>query len=117
MWYPHDFGSEETHAASMETAYVGHGRALGQKIRLKDREKVEDKATTLVPNDDNTITVHTHQSYREKVQHPYRFKTIVQSVIPTRTGLDGIKVTAAVSVSMINGTEPFNLWNKLTHNW
>ena len=117
LWYPHDFGSEDTHSSSMDTSYVGHGRALGKKLKLKDREKVVDTATTIVPNEDNTFTVHSHQHYHEKMHVPYRFKSIVQSIIPTRTGLDGIKVTAAVSVSMINGTDPYQFFEKLPHNW
>eukprot|EP01038_Epipyxis_sp_PR26KG_P010495 gene10495-14106_t len=39
-------------------------------------------------------------------QNKYKYTSIIQSIIPTRTGLDDIKSIAAVWLSAINGTEP-----------
>jgi hypothetical protein len=39
-------------------------------------------------------------------EDPHRHETIVRQVVPTRTGLSGIKSTGAVWLAAVNGTVP-----------
>ncbi len=37
---------------------------------------------------------------------PHKHEIVIQQVIPTRTGLDGIKSSVTVWLSAVNGSEP-----------
>jgi hypothetical protein len=47
----------------------------------------------------------------------YRHYSIIQSIIPTRTGLDGIKSTSAVWLSSVNESAPQNFDLLKTRHW
>jgi hypothetical protein len=47
-----------------------------------------------------------HADEQSRARDPHRFTTIVQQTLPTRTGLDALKSTAAVWLSLVNSTAP-----------
>lgn len=54
-----------------------------------------------------------HEDENDKYKH----FSMIQQVIPTRTGLDGIKSTAAVWLTAVNQTEPQNFDVVRTKDW
>lgn len=48
----------------------------------------------------------THQSQKSKTGDPYKYTSLLQEVIPTRTGLHGLKSTVPVWMSALNHTAP-----------
>lgn len=111
VWYPHQFGGTRRRRSS-----------------AKDHRLLSEKDAVVVPlpytpatetetAEDGTVLVHSTHRALQETHEPWRHINIVQEVVPTRTGLHGIKCSGAVWVSAINGTEPFALLHKLTADW
>lgn len=108
VWYPHQFGGVQRRTAS-------EGRSLIEKESVVPIPVT--RATFTEVGEDNSILVHEQHRFLKEFHESYRHINIIQQIIPTRTGLDGIKSSAAVWVSAINDTEPFSLQHKLPPDW
>lgn len=108
VWYPHQFGGERK-------------RSLQESRMLIEKAPVVPipvtKATFTEVLEDNSIAVHEQHRFLKQFHENYRHINIIQQIIPTRTGLDGIKSSAAVWVSAINGSDPFSFQQKLALDW
>jgi hypothetical protein len=108
IWYPHQFGGKER-------------RSTFSARKLIEKESVVEVpvtgATHTETNEDGDVLVYGLHRLMKEQHEKYRHINVIQQVVPTRTGLDGIKCSAAVWVSAINGSEPFSLLHKLPKDW
>lgn len=80
VWYPHSFGRQRV----TNPVYVG-----------QQQQYVQDREGSAAPYAAN-----------ENMTNSRTFEVILQEILPTRTGLNGIKSSAVVWLSAINGSAP-----------
>jgi hypothetical protein len=108
VWYPHQFG--------------GNRRRSSQEPHLLiEKDSVVPIPATLATfteiGEDETKIIHHQHRFLTELHENFRHVNIIQQIIPTRTGLDGIKSSAAVWVAAINDSEPFSVQQKLPRDW
>ena len=96
VWYPHSFGTRPS-GDGTRTKTPGD-RTPGSGDKLKGKDDIATRKTT-APAD----------------KHPHRFEVVIQEIIPTRTGLTGVKSSAAVWMSSLNRSAPHTFSPKGIH--
>jgi len=98
IWYPSQFGMSDQaddDDGSGGGVSIGSSSGVG-KTKMKRSEEEEEK--------EKKRQHYSHYEPKEKMKHKYT--TIVQSIVPTRTGLNALVSNAVVWLSAVNDTIP-----------
>ena len=107
IWYPSQFGMSDQHDDDGGGGDVLIGNSAGGSSSSSSSSSSSKKKTRRSEEEEENEKRRQHYShYEPKESMKHKYTTIIQSVIPTRTGLNAVVSNAVVWLSAVNHTAP-----------
>jgi hypothetical protein len=100
VWYPVQFGPDQAMLSTMSPQEAKKYQTPAHIGRNKNNYETN-------PSHESRSSINIETEIDKKKRHdPYRHQAILQEILPTRTGLDGIKTSAVVWLTKVDEMSP-----------